>query len=149
MFITSALCLAVLMLAAEKHSSTPFAPVRRSPAPRRTSSGPPAGMANCPTPGKIDRRGPDALCVSSVSGPIRNSWHKDHVFISDATNSCRFAVPYTGAAMNTARAFGPAAVSGFPHDSHWIVSPAPRDPLFSFFFFFHRTCFLLLLGERN
>ena len=28
MFITAALCLAVLMLAAEKHSSTPFAPVR-------------------------------------------------------------------------------------------------------------------------
>ena len=27
MFITAALCLAVLMLAAEKHSSTPFAPV--------------------------------------------------------------------------------------------------------------------------
>ncbi len=33
----------------------------------------------------------------------------------------RFAVPYTGAGMNTARAFGPAAVSGFPNDSHWIV----------------------------
>lgn len=29
MFITSALVLAVLMLAAEKHSATPFAPVRR------------------------------------------------------------------------------------------------------------------------
>jgi aquaporin related protein len=28
MFITAALCLAVLMLAAEKHGSTPFAPVR-------------------------------------------------------------------------------------------------------------------------
>lgn len=27
MFITAALCLAVLMLAAEKHSATPFAPV--------------------------------------------------------------------------------------------------------------------------
>jgi aquaporin related protein len=27
MFITAALCLAVLMLAAEKHGSTPFAPV--------------------------------------------------------------------------------------------------------------------------
>jgi aquaporin related protein len=31
MFITAALCLAVLMLAAEKHSSTPFAPVRGIP----------------------------------------------------------------------------------------------------------------------
>ena len=26
--------------------------------------------------------------------------------------------------MNTARAFGPAAVSGFPNDSHWIVRRA-------------------------
>lgn len=30
MFITTALVLAVLMLAAEKHRATPFAPVRRS-----------------------------------------------------------------------------------------------------------------------
>jgi hypothetical protein len=26
--------------------------------------------------------------------------------------------------MNTARAFGPAAVQGFPNDSHWIVRRA-------------------------
>ena len=39
MFITAALCLAVLMLAAEKHSSTPFAPVcvvSLLPAPRNS-----------------------------------------------------------------------------------------------------------------
>ena len=32
-----------------------------------------------------------------------------------------FAVYYTGGACNTARAFGPAAVTGFPHGSHWVV----------------------------
>jgi hypothetical protein len=30
--------------------------------------------------------------------------------------------------MNTARAFGPAAVAGFPNGSHWIVSRI-RSPL--------------------
>jgi len=74
MFITSALCLAVLMLAAEKHSSTPFAPIG----------------------------------------------------VGLTLFACHlFAVPYTGAAMNTARAFGPAAVSGFPNDSHWIYWLGP------------------------
>jgi len=34
-----------------------------------------------------------------------------------------FAVYYTGAAMNTARAFGPAVITGFPDNYHWIVSP--------------------------
>ena len=36
-----------------------------------------------------------------------------------------FAVPYTGAGMNTARSFGPAAVTGFPFSSQWIVSLLP------------------------
>lgn len=28
--------------------------------------------------------------------------------------------------MNTARAFGPAAVTGFPHGTHWVVRLFPR-----------------------
>ena len=44
----------------------------------------------------------------------------------------RFAVPYTGAGMNTARSFGPAAVTGFPFSSQWIVSLNSCHP--SFFF---------------
>jgi aquaporin rerated protein, other eukaryote len=72
-FITAALCLAVLMLGAEKHRSTPFAPV--------------------------------GVGLTLFVGHL-------------------FAVFYTGAAMNTARAFGPAVVSGFNYadsSKHWIV----------------------------
>jgi len=74
MFITAALCLSVLMLAAEKHSSTPFAPIG----------------------------------------------------IGLTLFACHlFAVPYTGAGMNTARAFGPAVVSGFPSNTQWIYWLGP------------------------
>lgn len=74
MFITAALVLAVLMLAAEKHHTTPFAPVG----------------------------------------------------IGLTLFACHlFAVFYTGAAMNTARAFGPAAVTGFPDKAHWVYWLGP------------------------
>jgi len=72
-FLTSALVLAVLMLAAEKHRSTPFAPIG-------------IGLT---------------LFACHLWGVI-----------------------YTGAAMNTARAFGPAVVAGFDKN-HWVYWLGP------------------------
>ncbi|KIP08039.1 hypothetical protein PHLGIDRAFT_23768 [Phlebiopsis gigantea 11061_1 CR5-6] len=73
-FTTACLCLAVLMLAAEKHIATPFAPVG----------------------------------------------------IGLTLFSCElFSVYYTGGAVNTARAFGPAAVTGFPNGTHWVYWVGP------------------------
>ncbi|KAG9126206.1 hypothetical protein FRC07_004424 [Ceratobasidium sp. 392] len=70
-FLTAALVFAVLILAAEKHRTTPFAPV--------------------------------GIGLTLFAGHL-------------------WGVVYTGAAMNTARAFGPAVVSGF-EKHHWVSSP--------------------------
>ncbi|GJE85560.1 aquaporin-like protein [Phanerochaete sordida] len=73
-FTTAILCLAVLMLAAEKHIATPFAPVG----------------------------------------------------IGLTLFACElFSVYYTGGALNTARAFGPAVVTGFPSGTQWVYWVGP------------------------
>lgn len=83
---TAALCLAVLMLAAEKHNVTPFAP------------------------------------VSNVFDATRFITDYEQVGIGLTLFTCElFAVYYTGGALNTARSFGPAVVTGFPNGSHWVV----------------------------
>lgn len=68
-----------------------------------------------------DRNRLDPICMPSVSASIAPA------ILTHRHPS--FAVYYTGAAMNTARAFGPAVITGFPDNYHWIVSPPYHPPL--------------------
>jgi aquaporin related protein len=75
------------MLAAEKHRSTPFAPV----------------------------------CIIYPHAHIYQLTSLFQIGIGLTLFACHlWGVIFTGAAMNTARAFGPAVVTGFNED-HWVV----------------------------
>ena len=109
MFATSFLVLAVFMLAVEKHHATPFAPV--SPPNRRVAiwpltllslghyrsgSGSLSSFVNCT---KLDVFRPWLWLIPPFS----------------------WSAYFTGGALNTARAFGPAVVTGFPYETQWVV----------------------------
>ena len=109
MFATSFLVLAVFMLAVEKHHATPFAPVslpnRRvaiwpltllSLEHYRSGSGLLSSLVNC---AKLDMFRPWPWLITSAS----------------------WSAYFTGGALNTARAFGPAVITGFPYGTHWVV----------------------------
>ncbi|KAJ8501844.1 hypothetical protein ONZ45_g12013 [Pleurotus djamor] len=117
MFITAALVLAVLMLGAEKHDATPFAPVGTF----------------------IGHSNHTYLYLLEVG--VGLTLFAGHLF----------AVYYTGAAMNTARAFGPAVVSGFPYGGHWVywVGPSLGSLLGAglFTIFIHYQYWLLNPGQ--
>lgn len=49
-----------------------------------------------------------------------------------------WSIYYTGGAVNTARAFGPAVVTGFPYGTHWVVRMPPRKTLITL-----RICLVL------
>jgi len=113
MFVTSYLVLAVLMLAVEKHRVTPFAPVSL---PRRTR---PLLVTNTPFPGH-SRSGSDLLS-SLANCTIPDTFRST----PGLTPLFSWSIFYTGGAVNTARAFGPAVVTGFPYGTQWVVCTFP------------------------
>jgi aquaporin related protein len=99
--VTCALVLCVLFLAVEKHKSTFLAPV---------------GIGLTLLAGHLFVSVP----LSSISRPhleirILTNWFKFNGVKIPAVQ----AVVFTGASMNTARAFGPAVFTGFESD-HWV-----------------------------
>ena len=113
MFVTSYLVLAVLMLAVEKHHVTPFAPVSL---PHRIR---PLLATNAPFPG-CSRSGSDLL--SSFVNCTKFDTSRSS---QGLTSSLSWSIFYTGGAVNTARAFGPAVVTGFPFGTQWVVRTFP------------------------
>jgi aquaporin related protein len=121
MFITAALALTVLCLAAEKHRTTPLS---RGDNFVGSNTGNFAG-ANA---GGYDRgimhhgsnRGSNHGISSSNSVPVA---------VGMTMFACHlFAYLYTGASMNVARAFGPGVVNRFSrdyHGHHWIYWVGP------------------------
>jgi aquaporin related protein len=127
MFITAALVLAALVLAAEKsHEKARHHGYGSTTGPGTTTglgatSGPGAGYGN------NAGYGHEGVGSNHGLGYGRDMHSFGPLGVGFTQFICTlFAIYYTGAAMNTARAFGPAVVSGFPFDRHWIywVGPA-------------------------
>jgi aquaporin related protein len=144
MFVTAALCLAALVLAAEK----------------RHERGHGRGMlfGRGSKTGTGARYGPNATGYGHGVGSHhgmgygRDMTSFGPVGVGLTLFTCTlFAIYYTGASMNTARSFGPAVVSGFPFDRHWIywVGPALGSllgaALYGLLRFFHH----LRLDDRD
>lgn len=113
MFVTCYLVLAVLMLAVEKHRVTPFAPVSLLHPTR------PLLVANAPFLG-YSRSGSDLLS-SFVNCTKLDTFRSP----PGLTPPFSWSIFYTGGAVNTARAFGPAVVTGFPFGTQWVVCTSP------------------------
>ena len=109
MFVTSYLVLAVLMLAAEKHQVTPFAPVSLPYQRMPLGCSPPFSLGHC-------RSGSGSPSLS-VNCESFNAFHHRPLLI----HSSSWSIYFTGGAVNTARAFGPAVITGFPYGTQWVV----------------------------
>jgi aquaporin related protein len=108
MFGTSFLVLSILMLAVEKHQATPFAPV--SLCYRWTALFVTDGRTILGRDRPYSLRLPNVRGFASISHPEQRS-------LIDSS----WTIYYTGGAVNTARAFGPAVVTGFPYGTQWVV----------------------------
>ena len=63
------------------------------------------------------------MCVNCANLNTLHPLRGSHLLVS-------WSIQFTGGAVNTARAFGPAVVTGFPHGSHWVVRiPHCKTPI--------------------
>ena len=109
MFATSFLILAVFMLAVEKHPATPFAPV----------SLPTKGWLIWPL--TILSLGHYRSGLGSLSSFVKCAKLDVFRLWPWLIYPSSWTIYFTGGAMNTARAFGPAVVTGFPYETQWVV----------------------------